>query len=53
MRWIIGIAVVVVLAFVGYESFRPVSRPPVAVGPVQPAAPAAGGASSQTAPPAA
>jgi hypothetical protein len=41
MRWIIGIVVVVVLAFAGYEYFRPESKPPVAVGPVQPAAPAA------------
>ena len=51
MRWIIGIAVVVVLAVVGYEAFRPASKPPVAVGPVQPTAPAAGGAPTQTAPP--
>ncbi len=41
MRWIMGIVVVVVLAFAGYEYFRPESKPPIAVGPVQPAAPAA------------
>ncbi len=50
MRWFLGIVVVLVLAFVGYESFRPASRPPVAEGPVQPAAPAAGSA-TQAAPP--
>jgi hypothetical protein len=42
MRWLLGILVVVVLAFLGYEAFRPASRPPVAQGPVQSAADSAG-----------
>jgi cytoskeletal protein RodZ len=42
MRWVLGIVVVVVLAFLGYEAFRPESRPPVAESSVQPATPAAG-----------
>ena len=51
MRWVIGIAVVLVLGFVGYEFLRPASRPPVAVGPVQPAAPATVGGPPQAPPP--
>jgi hypothetical protein len=53
MRWVIGIVVVAVLAFLGYQHFRPESRPPVAAGTVQPAAPGAESATGATVRPAA